>query len=483
MATFDHETIIVGAGAAGMNCALDLKEAGHDYLLIADYMGGRIFNDTSRHMNYGAVFYFGSYRTMLSKQRGILKPTTDVVPSLTAAACNPDDTRQWSALSAKTASDLPSLWRFEKFMTQEFLPHYEKFKKNCEVMEVRDALVADPFIDQLFHETAAQMIERLDIKPIADDLVSMFAHACTGTPPAELMALDYLNTVQPLSMELPSMKLVMSLTRFDFDADEMTRRLSEGSGNVLLGCKVTKVEQVEGGWKVTTDKGESFTAKNLVMATPADVTQRLLTPVAVVPDFKTRKPCVLYAYLLKGTIREHYANHEVHIFNEKTPIIFIAKREPGVYEIFTEVDFEQDGRMNKYFSDYEIIGKKHWPQAMFTGPTEALPQNLAPGLIMAGDHNGLGMEPAAISGIYAANKVLGRTVDENPSVRARVSAEPYLEPAGAKGMQATLESYGAVAADAGKVAAKVVAGNVKPFVAGAATAAAACAALFLLKRK
>lgn len=483
MATFDHETIIVGAGAAGMNCALDLKEAGHDYLLIADYMGGRIFNDTSKHMNYGAVFYFGSYRTMLSKQRGILKPTTDVVPNLAAAACNPDDDHQWSALSAKTASDLPSLWRFEKFMTQEFLPHYERFKKNCEVMEVRAALAADPFIDQLFHETAAEMIERLDIKPIADDLVSMFAHACTGTPPAELMALDYLNTVQPLSMELPSMKLVMSLTRFDFDADEMTQRLSQGSGNVLLGTLVTKVEQVEVGWRVTTDKGEAFTAKNLVMATPADVTQRLLQPVAAVPNFKTRKPCVLYSYLLKGTIREHYARHDVHIFNEKTPIIFIAKREPGTYEIFTEVDFEQDDRMSKYFSDYEIIGKKHWPQAMFTGPTEALPQNLAPGLIMAGDHNGLGMEPAAISGIYAANKVLGRTVDEAPNVRAIVPDEPYLEPSGAKGMQATLESCGIIAADAGKSAAKVVANNKASFIAGAAVAAAACVALFLLTRK
>ena len=483
MTTFDHETIIVGAGAAGMNCALDLKEAGRDYLLIADYMGGRILNDTSKHMNYGAVFYFGSYRTMLSKQRGILKPTTDVVPSLTAAACNPDDTHQWSALSAKTASDLPSLWRFEKFMTQEFLPHYEKFKKNCEFMEVRDALAADPFIDRLFHETAAEMIERLDIKPIADDLVSMFAHACTGTPPAELMALDYLNTVQPLSMELPSMKLVMSLTRFDFDADEMTERLSEGSGNVLLDTKVTKVEQVEGAWKVTTDTNKTFTAKNLVVATPADVTQRLLQPVAAVPDFKTRKPCVLYAYLLKGTIREHYAHHDVHIFNEKTPIIFIAKREPGTYEIFTEVDFEKDGRMDKYFSNYEIIGKKHWPQAMFTGPTEALPQNLAPGLIMAGDHNGLGMEPAAISGIYAANKILGRTVDDDPAVRATVPAAPYLEPAGTKGMQATLESYGAVAVDAGNTAAKVVAENKKPFIVGAATAALACAALLLLRRK
>jgi hypothetical protein len=30
---------------------------------------------------------------------------------------------------------------------------------------------------------------------------------------------------------------------------------------------------------------------------------------------------------------------------------------------------------------------------------------------MAGDVNGLGMEPACISGIYAANKILGKTVD------------------------------------------------------------------------
>ena len=66
MTTFDHETIIVGAGAAGMNCALDLQKANHDYLLIADYMGGRILNDTGRHMNYGAVFYLDRKSTRLN---------------------------------------------------------------------------------------------------------------------------------------------------------------------------------------------------------------------------------------------------------------------------------------------------------------------------------------------------------------------------------------------------------------------------------
>lgn len=405
------KTIIVGAGCAGMNCALDLNKANSPYILVADYMGGRILNDNDLHMNYGAVFYFGNYRTMLSKDRGILKPTVDVVPSLTAAACNPDKETQYAALSLKTAGDLPSLWRYMKWMREEFIPRYERFKRNCETMEVSAALSADPFLDQLFHESAKDFIERMRFEPICNDLISMFAHACTGTPPEHLMALDYLNTVQPLTMKLPSMKLIMDLKRFDFDADDMTRRLSSGCGEVCLGTLVVKVEKTEHGWSVTCDNGTVIEGENLVMATPANVTARLLAPVRGVPKFKVRTASKLHAYLVRGKIRDHYSKHVVHIFNEKTPIIYIAKRDDGQYEIFTEVDFEQEGRMNEFFDNHEIIGKKFWPQALFTGPTDVVPQNLAPGLIMAGDVNGLGMEPAAISGVYAANKILGKTID------------------------------------------------------------------------
>lgn len=83
----------------------------------------------------------------------------------------------------------------------------------------------------------------------------------------------------------------------------------------------------------------------------------------------------------------------------------------GDYEIFTEVDFEEGNKFDEYFEEWEVIGKKHWEYALYTAAHEALPQNLAPGLIMAGDVNGLGMEPAAISGIYAANKIIGKTID------------------------------------------------------------------------
>lgn len=83
----------------------------------------------------------------------------------------------------------------------------------------------------------------------------------------------------------------------------------------------------------------------------------------------------------------------------------------GDYEIFTEMDFEEGNKFDEYFEEWGVIGKKYWEYALYTAAHEALPQNLAPGLIMAGDVNGLGMEPAAISGIYAANKILGKTVD------------------------------------------------------------------------
>ena len=83
----------------------------------------------------------------------------------------------------------------------------------------------------------------------------------------------------------------------------------------------------------------------------------------------------------------------------------------GDYEIFTEVDFEEGNKFDESFEEWEVIGKKCWEYALYTDAHEALPQNLAPGLIMAGDVNGLGMEPAAISGIYAANEILGKTID------------------------------------------------------------------------
>lgn len=305
--------------------------------------------------------------------------------------------------------DAPSLLRYMKWMREEFIPRYNKFKDDCTIMEVSAALERDPMIKQLYTESAEDMIKRLDFGPIAHDLVSMFAHACTGTKIKDLTALDYLNTVQPLTMQIPPLRLLFDLKRFDFDAEGTKERLGQGSGEVLID-EIASVKKCDEGWEVECTAGK-FTADNLVLATPAIDTQRLLEPVEEVEPLDIRRASQLTGYLVEGEIKSEYRKHMLHLFDDAIPIIYVAHRFDGDYEIFTEVDFEESRKFDEYFDSWRVIGKKHWPYALYTQAHEALPQNLAPGLIMAGDVNGLGMEPACISGIYAANKIMGKTVD------------------------------------------------------------------------
>lgn len=419
------ETVIVGGGAAGMNCALELKKAGKPYLLLSDYLGGRILNDDDLHMNYGAVFFFGNYDNMLDPEKNIIQPTTDVLPKLTDGFCHPDpddDARQFAALSGKTLRDAPSLIRYMGFMNKEFLPRYKRFKDNCEVMEVRTALEKDPLINELYHQTADEMIKQRGFGGICDDLISMFAHACTGSRIKTLSALDYLNCVQPLTLKLPSLERVLCIKRFDFDKEGMARRLREGAGRAEFGDAGTVVaveRAVQGGamatgarWRVTCKDGSVHECENLVMATPIDVTARLLAGIDGLPELEVRNASQLYGYILECEPRPAFERGIVHIFSDETPIIFIARRKAGQYEIFTEVEFEESRRFDRYFKPgWKVLGSKFWPKALFTNPNYVNPNNLAPGLVLAGDCNGLGMEPAAVSGVYAANKILGKTVD------------------------------------------------------------------------
>ena len=405
-----YETIVLGAGAAGMNCCLELQKENREYLLVSPNIGGRICNDEQRHMNYGAVFYFGTYKYMLAS--GLLQGTVDVLPKLSMGQCHHDNGKSYEPVSMITMADAPSLFSYMKWMRDTFIPRYAAFKDNCCTMEVSAALERDPMIKELYTESAEHFIERMKFGPICHDLISMFAHACTGTKIAELTALDYLNTVQPLTMKIvgvPPLNLLFDLKRFDFDSEGVKARLAQGSGDVLIG-EATAVAKSDGGWTIRVGD-DMCTCDNLVMATPAHITAELLAAGTDVAPLDIRKASQLTGYLIRGKAKPAYSGHTVHLFDDTIPIIYIAKRLDGDYEIFTEVDFEEGRKFDEYFEEWEVIGKKYWEYALYTAAHEALPQNLAPGLIMAGDVNGLGMEPAAISGIYAANKILGKTVD------------------------------------------------------------------------
>ena len=56
-----QETIIVGAGIAGLACARRLHDARHPFLMIAENMGGRIQRSRDGAVNLGAYYVRADY--------------------------------------------------------------------------------------------------------------------------------------------------------------------------------------------------------------------------------------------------------------------------------------------------------------------------------------------------------------------------------------------------------------------------------------
>ena len=155
--------------------------------------------------------------------------------------------------------------------------------------------------------------------------------------------------------------------------------------------------KTEGWWMATTDDGRTFSGENLVVATPGLTTQRLLGVEEI------RQPTRLVSYLVKASPKPEIARANAHYYGDTFDVIAIAKRDEGLYNVFSRTQID----LGDYFEDFEVVKYRDWPEALFTYGDSILRQDWDDGCYIASDVNGLGVEPAAISGIYAANRILG----------------------------------------------------------------------------
>ncbi len=383
-----RQTLIIGGGVAGITCALELQRANIPYTLVSDTIGGRICYLAEYRMNFGAVFFMQSY----THAREILTPASPVLPSPFDLECHEQLGRGYGVASARVLSAAPQLARFLSYLVRDFKPRYERFKAACETDEFTEALRRNPAIAELIGQSADELIARKRFERAAQVLVSQFVYACTGSPISTLNALDYLTC---------ALGIVDGATRFTFDPASMHACLEGGSGAVQIAT-VTSVERAEGLWQVTTAAHERLCAPNLVIATPADVARSLLAP--VLGPYEIRAASELHAYKVAGHIKPAYAGHPLHLFDQSIPLINIGKRADGAYEVFTCTPLD----LGLFFDDYTIEHRVDWPCALFTHPSIILDQDLGEGLYRIGDHNALGLEPAALSGVFAAHRIKER---------------------------------------------------------------------------
>lgn len=378
---YDYETIVVGGGISGMSCANKLKENGRDVAIITDELGGRVCYDTQLKNNFGAVFFMENYKNA----KKIVDYESPMDIKLTELMLHTSDTKVFRGASLTMAKSLPQLLKWQKFMNEEFMPMYQKYKDDCEIMPVSEAFKKYPKIERYYHMKASDLIVELGIDAIADNFVSKFAYACTGSKINELNALDFLNTTQGT---------VIPIYNFTFDAEAFTAKLD---GKVLYDKVVKVAKQKDKSWKVTCESGASYTCQYLVVATTGLTTQKLLN----VPE--VRQPTTLVSYLVKGMATGDIRKAQSHFYGDYSDVISIAQRYDGLWNIYARCEVD----LAPYFLTYEILKYRVWPESLFTYGDCVMKQDWDENCWVAGDLNGLGLEPAAIAGVYAANRILG----------------------------------------------------------------------------
>lgn len=375
-----YENVIVGGGIAGITAALKLHEAGRDVAIVTDELGGRVCYSKKYDNNFGAVFFMENY----VHAKKILKEKSPLAVDLGNLMLFDSPTKHYKGNSPTMMAALPQFAKFQKFMKDDFMPEYAAYKKDCETISSKAAMEKHPQIAKYYHMHANELISQLGVDKICHNFVSKFAYGCTGSRIKDLNALDFLNVAQGV---------VVGLYDFSFDGDEITRKL----GGQVFTRTVVEVNKKPYGWQVVTEDKMSYQCDNLIVATPASVTAELLGIEGI------RKPSKLVSYLCSGTVKSPFNKCTANYFSDEFDIIALNKRPDGLINVYTRDEID----LSAYIDGYEVVDKRIWPDALYVYGDTILEQDFDDNLWIAGDHNGLGLEPAAISGMYAANRILG----------------------------------------------------------------------------
>lgn len=372
------KTIIIGGGIAGMSCAMRLAQAQQDFLLITENLGGRIKYMRDEKFNFGAYFVMSNY----SNARQLLTTGTWINPI--DACFHLSATERYAVLSGHTLGLLPELLRFYQVMWK-FSRHYEPYKQRCLTLPQKAALEADAYMAEIFSMPALQFVRAKKFERAAEEYLSKFAYACTGASMEQLTALDFLTASQGM---------VLPIYEFTFNPEMVTQKLGER----LVYDNITRIESQPGKHTLIGKSGQVYQAEKVVVATPATVTQQLLGIREI------RAASQIHVFHVKASLKAEFRQHSANLLPYSSEIMMINKQHDGTYLIYSR---KKDVDLRQVCEQFHLLASMHWENAMYIQGPAYLEQQYGNGIYIAGDHNGLGLEPTAISAIFAANQILG----------------------------------------------------------------------------
>jgi len=259
-ATEVYDTVVIGAGFAGLVAARDLLEAGRTVVVLEarDRPGGRTYSTTF--------------------------PGTDVVIDLGAEWFDPArhhflaaEVARYGAKFVEADKGGASRWFLDGRHSDGDEP--DGLIDMNELEEVLNRLRAD-ITQVVFAEgftqtnTAAldipfnEYLDKFNAPPAIADLLRAQSYTLTGALPNEFSALVYLREIAGFDHN-PDYSFFASLARVDIGSGGLAQRVAdEIADHIRLGEPVTSVTESSGRVDVVTATGKRYSARRIILAAP-----------------------------------------------------------------------------------------------------------------------------------------------------------------------------------------------------------------------
>ena len=193
-----HDIVIVGAGISGLACARTLFEAGVEFVVVTENVGGRVLQSTDGGVPLGAFYVRADYEHVNRfVTRGRRIRSRDTVRHDEHGAYSRWDRRLF-AHPFQASRFLLLLWRFRH--------HYRRFKSNCLAMSQPQAIASDDFLDRLYHQPATTTVAEYRFGDVARAYVGPGLHGTAFLP------LDRLTGFMMLLGSLPAIEPIYEFT-------------------------------------------------------------------------------------------------------------------------------------------------------------------------------------------------------------------------------------------------------------------------------
>ncbi len=369
-----YETIIIGAGIAGLACARHLNTYGKDFLIISKDVGGRILASEDGTANYGAFFVCSDYDNVLKfssiKSRIRLRDF-----------CFHENDYLYSLFEPKLVKYLGQFIKITKLLFK-FRKQFRNLRKTFIYCSQKTAIENNAFLYKLYMQNATDFVKENKINSGTDVYLSKALYSTTFSTITEMNAFSFLQFLLPL---------ITPIYTFKFEKERLIAPFKE---KIKIG-NVTNLKFVNNQYKIKS-KDKFFYSKNIVLATNISWSKSFAAVKKVNKEVNTN---MLH---IKGKLKNNYKTKKYHLFTPPGNVQAIADLEDGTYLFYYKND---SSSVQENFDNPELINSKSWNPAGTINGHNLIECKRGNNMFLIGDYNIAGLEESYLTGLYCANQI------------------------------------------------------------------------------